>query len=489
MPDRSSSLLQPAILKFWGLLSVFTGLAMIPAGLLAFIDGTRDWQGLVGTAAIAILTGHLMKTRGSRSADLRSQDAYLMVSGAWLLAILWGALVYIACDVFVSPVAAIFESTSGFTTTGSTAIADIEVLPRGILLWRSTTQWLGGMGIIVLAVAILPALGIGGLQLMDAEVPGLAVERLRPRLATTARLLWSVYALITLAQVLCLWRFGLGMSLFDAVNHAFTTMATGGFSTRNASMMAFSPLDQWITGCFIFLAGCNFTLHYRALAGRPLAYFHDEEFRLFARMIGILTLAVAALLVVDGRGLEPGLRHAFFQTVSLVTTTGFVSDNYDNWPALAIVLVWIKLFVGGCSGSTAGGIKQVRLLCLWKAGLREIRQYAHPRAVLLIKLNGRVLPTEAVLSVMGFVALYLFLYLGGAVLLALGGLDFVTALGSSAASISNVGPGLGTLGAVGNYASTNFAVQIVSSVLMLIGRLELMTILVAIALILRRRAN
>jgi trk system potassium uptake protein TrkH len=489
MPDRSSSLFQPVILRFWGLLSVFTGLAMIPSALLAFADGTRDWQGLAGTAAIAILTGHLMTSRGGRTADLRSQDAYLMVSGAWLLAIFWGALVYIACDVFISPVAAVFESTSGFTTTGATAIADVEVLPRGVLLWRSTTHWLGGMGIIVLAVAILPALGIGGLQLMDAEVPGLAVERLRPRLATTARLLWSVYALITFVQVLCLWRFGFGIPLFDAVNDAFASLATGGFSIKNTSYIGNAPIDQWITAGFIFLAGCNFTLHYRALAGKPLAHFKDEEFRLYARLIATFTLALTAVLLFHDYPIEPALRHAFFQTVSLITTTGFVSDNYDQWPAFAAILILIMLFLGGCSGSTAGGIKQVRLLCLGKAGLREIRQLAHPRAILLIKLNGHALTNEAIIGVMGFTALYLVIYLAGAILLAACGLDFMTALGSAAASLGNVGPGLGLFGAVGNYASANLAVQLISSALMLIGRLELMTILVAIALIVRRRAN
>ncbi len=476
-------------IRFLALISIFVGLSMIPSIVFAVLDQDVEGVGMLLTAFFAAFAGFLIDRGLPPGGEPSARDGYFMVTSGWLLAGVWGAIPYLLSGYAASPVDAFFESISGFTTTGSTIFRDVEALPRCILFWRSTTHWLGGMGIIVMAIAILPALGIGGYTLFAAEVPGLAVERLRPRIAATARLLWGVYALLTLAQTLLLWRFGSGMLLFDAVNHAFATLATGGFSTRNASLGAFSPLDQWITAVFLLLAGANFTLHYRALSGKPGEFLRNEEFRLYAGVVAAFTLVITVFLVSEGRGVEPALRAAFFQTVSLISTTGFVSEDYELWPPATFSLILIMLLLGGCSGSTSGGIKQERLLCLWKAGVNEVRRLLHPRGVFLLKIGRRVLPPETSAGVMGFFAIYIVSFLAGTVFLSMTGLDLLSAAGASAASLGNVGPGLGSVGAADNYAHLSASAKLVCSFLMLLGRLELMTVLVVFAALLRRPAG
>lgn len=465
---------------------------MIPSVVVALLDGDDTVIPFLIAAFFATSIGAGVNHGVRLTGELRTGDSYLMVAGGWLVASAWGALPYLLTGATSSPVDAWFEAVSGFTTTGSTIFADVESLPRSVLLWRSMTQWLGGMGIIVMAVAILPALGAAGHVLFAAEVPGLVVERLRPRIAATSRLLWGVYAALTALQVLALWRFSQGVDLFTAVNHAFTTMSTGGFSTFNASAGALAPVDQWIVGTFIFLGGANFALHFRALSGRPLAHFHNEEFRLYAGMVLAITAVFAASLAATGRAIEPALRAGFFQTVSLITTTGYVTEDYLRWPQGAEVLVLLLLLAGGCSGSTSGGIKQERLLCLWRAGAREVRKLLHPHGVFPLKINGKALPAEVSTGVMGFVAFYMITVLAGAMLLSFSGLDLATAIGASASSLGNVGPGLGTLGAVDTYAPITPMAKLTASSLMLIGRLELMTVFVVVtglwqALVRRRR--
>lgn len=474
-------IIRPEISRFWGIITIYIGLAMIPSGLLGLVDGTPDGAAFLGTSLLAVVIGWVLSPHSRHRSDLRTQDGFIMVAGGWIVGSLWAALPYLLSGAVSSPVDAMFESISGLTTTGSTIFADIEAQPRGILFWRSTTQWLGGMGIIVLAVAILPALGVGGMQLAAAEAPGLAVERLRPRIATTARLLWTVYAILTVIQIVLLWRFGTGMSLFDSINHSFTTMSTGGFSTKNTSVAAFGPSEQWIIAVFIFLGGVNFTLHYRALTGKPLVFFRDQEFRTYVGVIVVATVTFFGFLYGGGREFEAALRASFFQTVSLVTTTGYVSDDYELWPAATTSIILCLLFLGGSAGSTAGGIKQIRLLCLWKAGAREIRQLLHPRGIFLIKINGRAVSPEIMIGVMGFFTFYVFSYAVGVIGLSLCGLDLVTALGGAAASLGNVGPGIGELGATDNYAWISSPAKIISFSLMLIGRLELMTVFVVLA--------
>jgi trk system potassium uptake protein TrkH len=347
-----------------------------------------------------------------------------------------------------------------------------------VLYWRSLTHWLGGMGIIVLVIAVLPYLGVGGMQLFQAEVPGPTPERLRPRITQTAKLLWLVYVGLTLAQTV-LYVAG-GMSWFDAVNHSFSTLATGGFSTKNASMAAFSsPFIHWVTIVFMYLAGVNFALHFRAAAGRPV-YWWDQEWRFFTIVLLVSVAAIAALNLGSGDavGVEPALRDAFFQAASIVTTTGFVSADYELWVPGAQMTLFALFFVGGMAGSTGGGIKAVRVLLLLKHTLNEIRKSLHPRAILLTRIGKKPVREDVLAHVIGFVVLYLLLCLAGALVMGFMGMEPLTAISASMATLGNVGPGFGDIGATDNYGWMNGPELAVLSFLMLVGRLEIFAVLV-----------
>jgi trk system potassium uptake protein TrkH len=370
---------------------------------------------------------------------------------------------------------------SGFTTTGATVFGDIEALPHGILFWRSLTHWLGGMGIIVLAIAVLPYLGVGGMQLFKAEVPGPTPERLRPRIAQTAKLLWLVYAGLTVAQTL-LYLAG-GMGLFDAITHTFGTLATGGFSTKNASLGHFeSPFIQYVTILFMYLAGINFALHFRAVTGR-LDYFRDTEWRFFTAVVmGAAVLLTGANLAggtYEGGagGIEPAVRDALFQATSITTTTGYVSADFEVWIPAAQAVLFALMFVGGMAGSTGGGVKAVRVLLLLKQTRMELRKHLHPKAVMLARIGRHVIREDVLANVIGFVILYLLLCLVGAVLLAFLGMDLVTAFGAALATVGNIGPGLGEVGATDNYGWMSSPALALLSFLMLVGRLEIYTVL------------
>ncbi|HUF49632.1 MAG TPA: TrkH family potassium uptake protein, partial [Longimicrobiales bacterium] len=340
--------------------------------------------------------------------DINFREAFAMVTFSWAAVALVGALPYLLSGAIPLVSQALFESMSGFTTTGSSVLADIEVVQPGILLWRSMTQWLGGMGFIVLGVAILPHLGVGGMQLFKLEAPGPTADRLRPRIRETAKLLWLVYAGMTLVLG-TLFMLG-GMSPFDAVNHALTTMPTGGFSTRNASMAAFSPYIQWVTILFMFLAGTSFTLHYRTLARSRNAYVGDAEWRLYAGIVLVGSATVALLTYAPGAPLEQTVRNAMFQVVSIVTTTGYASADYVLWAPAAQIMLFLFFFLGGMAGSTAGGMKMIRVLLVLKHTWIEIRKQLHPRAVFVPKVGGRPVREAIMLNVLGFVLIYMMLF-------------------------------------------------------------------------------
>jgi trk system potassium uptake protein len=407
--------------------------------------------------------------------DINFREAFVMVTFSWTAVALVGALPYIFSGTLTSPAEALFESMSGFTTTGSTVLHDIEGTLPGILLWRSMTQWLGGMGFIVLGVAILPYLGIGGMQLFRLEAPGPTTDRLRPRIRETAKLLWLVYAGLTLLLVLLFLL--TGMSGFDAVNHALTTMPTGGFSTREASLGAFSPATQWITIVFMILAGTSFTLHYRTLARGLPAYQRDPEWRLYMAFILAGALLVALLTWEAGAGLEPTLRHATFQVVSIITTTGYGTADYVLWAPAAQVVLFLFFFLGGMAGSTAGGMKMVRVLLVLKQTWIEVRKQLHPRAVFVPKVSGRPVREHILLNVLGFVLLYMMLFGVGTLAMASLGLSLPAAAGAAATSISNVGPALAELGPVAHFGEIGWQGKLIMTVLMLIGRLEIYTVL------------
>ena len=460
------------------LLALSAALATTALVSLAF-DGEAFVAFLLSTA-ICLLLGGIGYRNTSLTRDLSIREGYAVVSLSWLAIGIVGAFPYLLSGAITSPVAALFESVSGFTTTGATVFTDIESLPEAILFWRSLSQWIGGMGIIVLGIAILPFLGVGGMQLFRAEVPGPTPERLQPRIAQTAKVLWYVYVGLTLVQTLLYLLAGL--PLFDAVNHALTTLSTGGFSPRNASIAAYdSAFVQYITIAFMYLAGINFTLHYRALTGSPLRYLKDAEWKAYTFMLlgatAIVTLSMFGGGTYTAAGLERGLRDALFQVVSIATTTGFVTADYDRWPAAANLMLLMLMLTGGMAGSTAGGMKVIRVYAFVRQGVAGLRRALHPRAVILTRVGRLVIRDDDLLNILAFILLYLLMFVAGALVLALLGHDILTAVGASAASIGNIGPGLGDVGAVENYGWMDPLSQFVLVFLMLLGRLEIFTVL------------
>ena len=462
-----------------GLLQVFVAIAMLLAGTVALGYGDGDARGILLSAAITFVlgAGTYRLTKIPRGRDLTSREGFAIVTMAWAATAAFGALPFLLTGTIASPSAAVFESMSGFTTTGATVIGDVESLPHGVLFWRSLTHWLGGMGIIVLVIAVLPYLGVGGMQLFKAEVPGPTPERLGPRITQTAKLLWLVYVGLTAAQAM-LYMLG-GMEPFDAVNHSFATLATGGFSTRNASLAAYdSAYIHWVTIAFMYLAGVNFSLHFKAASGRP-AYFRDREWRFFTLIILSAGAVIATVNLWNGdyAALEPALRDALFQSTSITTTTGFVSADYELWVPGSQMVLFALFFVGGMAGSTGGGIKAMRVLLLLKQTGNELRKHLHPKAILLTRVGRQPVKEDVLANVVGFVILYLLLCLAGALLLGLMGNDVLTAIGGSIATVGNVGPGFGLVGAVDNYGWMSGAELSVLSFLMLVGRLEIYTVL------------
>jgi trk system potassium uptake protein TrkH len=402
------------------------------------------------------------------------------VTFGWTFFALFGSLPFVFSGAIPSFLDAFFETMSGFTTTGSTILTNIEAIPESLLLWRSMTQWLGGMGIIVLSLAILPMLGVGGMQLFKAEVPGPTADRLKPRIQDTAKLLWGVYVLLTSAEIILLM---LGnMSFFDALNHAFTTMATGGFSTRNASVAAYdSAFIDWVITVFMFLAGINFSLHYLALRGRVLDYVRNEEFRFYVT----LTLFGIVLITLFNMGssydsILDSLRFSAFQVVSILTTTGFGTADYELWPVLCQYLLVIGMFVGGCAGSTGGGMKVARILLLFKHAHVQVYRLIHPRAVRLVKLADRPVDKEVMQSILGFFALYMGVFVAASLIMAGTGMDLTSAGAAVIATLGNIGPGLGSVGPTDNFADVPAIGKIVLTLCMLLGRLELFTVLVLV---------
>jgi trk system potassium uptake protein TrkH len=468
------------ILHIIGALLMWTAAAMVPPIVFAASEGLFvPW---LVAALITAVVGLGFWRLTPREVSINPREGVAIVGLGWIAVVLAGSLPFIATGTAATIPAGIFESVSGFTTTGATVFPVIEELPRSILLWRSITHWLGGMGIIVLGVAILPLLGMGGAQLFRAEAPGIPSERLRPRIASTARSLWVVYGALTgtLAVIYLL----LGMNLFDAANHAMSCLATGGFSTKTSSIRDFSPGIQWVTILFMILAGTNFTLHFRFAMGKWMSPFKDEEWRWYIGVMAFCWFAVVVSLVTAGDELLTGelIRRAMFNVTAINTTTGFATADFAAWPTLAQVLLLGLMFKGAMGGSTGGGLKTVRAGVVLKHVAGEIRKVLHPQAVVVTKLGGRPIRPEVLHNVLAFLALYMLTHAVGTLILAsLGPYDIVTALSASLAALSSIGPGLGDVGPVSHYGIMSPLAHIVLSVLMLLGRLEFYTLLVLIA--------
>ena len=468
------------------MVTLVIGLAMGVCASLSLYWNDPVWASnslLVSSVMTVLFAGGLLfLTRGD--VNLSRRDGFGVVTFGWLFAAVFGALPYIFSGVIPHPVSAVFETMSGFTTTGASVLPagdfpTLESIPRGILFWRALTHWFGGMGVLVLCVAILPFLGVGGMQIYRAEMPGPSKDRLTPRITTTAKLLWGVYALLTLAEVLLLKWVG-KMSWFDSVCHTFATMATGGFSTRTASVGAF---DSGIVDCiiivFMFAAGVNFSLHYYALTGKPGRYWKDPEFRFYLCFLLIcglfLTFSVWGTVYED---FLVSLRAAFFQATSIMTTTGFVTADFDRWPQASRLLLVLMMFVGGCAGSTGGGIKVVRIVLMWKKMLKEVRQFMRPQAVMQLKLGGKPVEQEIVSHIAAFFIIFLVVFGVASFAMTFFTPDLETATTSVIATLGNIGPGLSAVGATQNYAAIPAPGQVLLTLCMLLGRLELYTVLI-----------
>ena len=427
----------------------------------------------IGSSFFFFLRKHTNKTIGKR-------EGYLIVTFTWIITSFFGALPFILSGAIPNLTNAFFETISGFTTTGASILSDIEAVPKGILFWRSLTHWIGGMGIIVLSVAILPVLGIGGMQLFVAEMPGPTPDKLHPRITQTAKRLWAIYVLFTAAETILLMTGG--MDLFDALCHAFGTMATGGFSTQNDSVASFSPYIQYIIIFFMILAGTNFTLHYFALLGRFQKVWENEEFRNYVLLILVSTIIITISIIgMASKEVEQAFRDSLFMVVSIITTTGFVTSDYLLWPGTLWLIIFLLMFVGGSAGSTGGGMKIIRQLLLLKNSRQELKRLMHPQAVIPVKLNGKAVPRDIIFKIMAFFLIYMIIFAIGTLIMSALGLDFESAAGSVAATLGNIGPGIGSVGPVENYAHMPMIGKWVLSFLMLLGRLELFTVLIVFA--------
>jgi trk system potassium uptake protein TrkH len=479
------------IIHLMGLLLLFNGGFMLLATLVSglYADGATYGIGLAALITLFVGFVAMFLTRGHKK-EVKRKEGYIIVTFGWIVMSASGVLPYILTGAIPGLTNAFFETMSGYTTTGASILDDIESLPEGILFWRSMTHWIGGMGIIVLAIAILPLLGIGGMQLFAAEAPGPAGDKLHPRITDTAKRLWFIYVGYTAAETLLLKL--AGMSFFDALNHALATLSTGGFSTKNASIAYWNdqPLIQYIIILFMFLAGANFVLSYFAFKGKVQKVLRDEEFKFYAAFLAIFAVLVAVVVyfradvpVSDYHPMvlgpaESAFRHALFQVLAVVTTTGFVTADFTAWTPFLTVFFFGLMFAGGSAGSTAGGIKVMRHILIIKNGLLEFKRTLHPSAIIPVRYNHKTVTEHIVYNIIAFFVLYMLLFIIGALVLGLLGLDFVSAIGGAASSLGNVGPAFGTLNPLSNFNSLPAIGKWWCAFLMLAGRLELFTVLI-----------
>ena len=453
---------------------VEAGFLLLP--LAASVLYGEAWLPFFGTAVLCILLGTALHLVPVKKAQMHSRDGFMAVALGWIVLSLTGALPYAFTGALTHYVDAVFETVSGLTTTGSTVFPEVEHLPRSILLWRSLTQWMGGMGVLVLFLALMPKLGDGAVYLMRAESPGPIKSKLVPKVGSTAKILYAIYVALTVLEMVCL-RLA-GATWFSAVNHAFTTMATGGFSIYNTSLSGASPAVMWIVTAFSFLAGVNFSLPFLAVTGRLRAALRSEELRVYLSIVvGVTLLICLCLRVQAGVPLGESVTDAAFQTVTIITTTGFATVDFALWPTFCRMALLVLMFTGGCAGSTSGGIKLSRVLILWKSLVRELKRMVHPNHVSVIKVDGQPGEERVVSSTGAYIMAYMAVLLAGALVVSWDNFGFQESFAASLTCISNVGPGLGILGPMENFSILSPLSKIALSLEMLTGRLELMPML------------
>jgi len=467
------------IFRALGFLLLVEGAAMFLTSLISVLYNEHDFAAFLISSGINIVIG-LALVYFSRDArhDIGRREGYVIVTSVWVVFSIFGSLPYVISGAIPNFTNAFFETISGFSTTGSTIIADIESMPHGVLFWRSMTQWLGGMGIIVLSLAILPVFGIGGMQLFMAEVPGPTPDRISPRIRQTAKALWGIYLMFTLSEIILLWIAGMG--LFDAVCHSFATMSTGGFSTKQASVAYWSsPAIQYIVVLFMFLAGTNFALAYMAINGKFKTAIKDEEFKYYVLFILVFTLVIfIGLQITGGSGIEQTFRDSLFQVVTVITTTGFITSDYLTWAPMLTIVLFGLFFFGASAGSTSGSIKIMRIVLLMKNSYHELRRIVHPNAVIPVKFNNQIVEPKIITNVLAFFVLYIVIFGISTTIFSFMEPDLNSAMGAVATSLGNIGPGLGNVGPVENFLHITPGGKWFLSFLMLLGRLELFTVLV-----------
>lgn len=474
------------VARFMCLLLIANGTFMLAVSFtsLIFQDGVF-LQMLFSSLSLLALGGFGILFFKKLEIDSFRREGYFIVTFGWILMALTGCLPYLTTQVLPSFTDAFFETMSGYSTVGASIIPDLEQVPQSVLLWRSITQWIGGMGMIVLAIAILPMLGIGGMQLFAAEAPGVGGDKLHPRITDTAKRLWLIYIGLTTLQAILLKL--AGMSVFDAINHSLTTLATGGFSTKNESIIFYNnlPMVQVIITVFMFLGAMNFILTYHLMKGRIRKVFSDEEFRAYVAMIVGFSVVGSVLIYFDVLGIGASsvsfletTRHVFFQITSVISTTGFVSVSYDFWSPFVSLLFFALMFVGGSAQSTAGGVKIVRHLILIKNGILEFKRAFHPRAVLPVRYNQRAVEESIVSKILAFFTLYMLIFVIGVLGFSILGVDSKSAIASVASALGNVGGAFGDLSVGSDFTSHPSLAKWWAVFLMLIGRLELFTVLI-----------
>lgn len=467
------------VIKVLGNLLMLEALGMAPSLLISIYYKQHDTSAFGFSIFITSFIGYMMAQVPVHKKNIKAKEGLTIVSLGWVLVSFFGSIPFVISGSIPSITDAFFETVSGFTTTGATIINDIEVLPKGILFWRSFTHWIGGMGILVFTVAILPAMGVGSFQIFKAESPGPIADKMVPRIKDTAKILYITYITISLLEIVLL-RLG-GMSLFESAVHTFGTVGTGGFSTRNASIRDFNTYTHIIISIFMIMSGTSFSLYYDLFKGKWREVIKNEELRLYLAIIGCSVLLISINMNTNlYNNFGQSIKYSLFQVSSIITTTGYTTTDFDQWTSFSKGILFLLMFIGGCAGSTGGGIKNVRILVLLKLIRREMTKIFHPRAVISVKIGTRVVSGDTLASIASFFALYIIIFAVGTLIISLEGIGLISAASAVAATLGNIGPGFDFVGPARTYSEFSAPSKMLLSWFMLLGRLEIFTFFVLI---------